>query len=296
MTPTRDARSYSWIRHLAGSLWLNHDPGRCWMAMYTCYYDASSTQLEKEKPLVVVGVLSTERRWLRFEREWGAVLKRFGVPYLHMKEFAHSVGPFAAFKGDEPRRAEFLGALVKAMKRNINKAFQYRLVPGAYGDLDREFELSETWGGPYAFTTSVTVNQTQFWFEEKYPKHQLAHVVEKGDPGQEDLYRLSPLDDNPVTIRPKIDKRTGEWFKPFQAADFFAYEARLNIGRHLAGETHVARQSLLLLRRRMPHQAYYFDLEYLREQFALQPEVWPRRRPTGTSEASPSADQPSGPE
>lgn len=52
----------------------------------------------------------------------GAVLARpeFDVPYLHMKEFAHSKpgSPFEAWKGDEPRRAAFLAALAKVIRQS----------------------------------------------------------------------------------------------------------------------------------------------------------------------------------
>ena len=89
-----EPRPHSVLRHLAWSIWLNYDPDKRLMAMYSCYYDASSSQDTATKPLVVVGLLSTMKKWLKGDKEWEGVLFDFGVPYLHMKEFAHSRGPF----------------------------------------------------------------------------------------------------------------------------------------------------------------------------------------------------------
>ncbi len=246
------------------------------MAMYACYYDASSSQSKSTKPLVVVGLLSTMKKWLRCESDWRGVLKDFGVPYLHMKEFAHSTGPFAAWKGDEAKRAEFLAHLIKLLKRRVNIVFQYRLVPDVFHKLDREYRLTEAWGNPYAFTAAVTIRLADEWFESAYPNDQVSHVVEKGDAGQGQLLgRFAGLRFAPA-LRPKVDQETGHHFIPFQAVDLMAYEARLNIERHLEGKEQVIRQSLAELRK-IPHRAYLCDEEVLRNVIVSDPEVYPAR-------------------
>jgi len=41
---------------------------------YTTYYDASGTQDSEAGAIAVLGIVSKVTRWLRFEKEWNAVL------------------------------------------------------------------------------------------------------------------------------------------------------------------------------------------------------------------------------
>jgi hypothetical protein len=61
----------------------------------------------------MAGYVATADSWLDIESKWVAVLACFGVPYLHMREYAHSeIGsPFESWKGDESKRSEFIAAL-----------------------------------------------------------------------------------------------------------------------------------------------------------------------------------------
>src|SRR2546422_1547727 len=264
------------LRHLAWSIWLNYDPDKCWMAMYTCYYDASSAQDSATKPLVVVGLLSTMKKWLKCENEWDAVLGEFELPYLHMKEFAHSVGPFAALKNDLDKRAEFLAGLIGVLKRRVNIIFQYRLVPEVFHKFDHEYTLREALGNPYAFTTMATIRLANEWFESHYPNDQIEHVVEKGDIGQAQLLaQFAGLPYAP-TLKPKIEPKTQRHLVPFQAVDLLAYEAYLNINRHLEGKKQVLRKSLAELRK-IPHCARLCDDEVMQNVIAQNPEALVKR-------------------
>ncbi len=237
------------------------------MAMYTAYYDASNKESDTDRPLVVVGLLSTVTSWARLEREWNEVLADFQVPYLHMREFAPCTKVFASWKRDEKRRAEFLEALARVTKRGVNKCFQLRLVPAAYIKLNAEFTLVEEFGGAYSFLTGVSYLKAGEWFRKNYPSHQIKHVVEAGDAGQGAfIVRASQLD-NPPVPQPKKDPVTGLVFPPFQAVDLLAYEGRLNIERHLNNDQRRARESLLMLRRLIPCDLRYFDEESLRADF-----------------------------
>ena len=46
--------------------------------------------------------------WDALQPKWRAALCDFGVPCLHMREFAHSTNAYAGWKNDEPKRREFL--------------------------------------------------------------------------------------------------------------------------------------------------------------------------------------------
>ena len=61
--------------------------------MYTVYGDASGSE-SREKATVVACFMNLANNWVDFDERWRKMLKEYEVPYLHMREFAHSVGPF----------------------------------------------------------------------------------------------------------------------------------------------------------------------------------------------------------
>jgi hypothetical protein len=56
--------------------------------------------------LVTVDVIAERGKWTRFDHRWQRILADEGVRSLHMKEFAHSTGQCASWKGEpvETRR------------------------------------------------------------------------------------------------------------------------------------------------------------------------------------------------
>jgi hypothetical protein len=100
-------------------------PGNALMAALKGYFDESGKENDPQfadSAISVAGYVTTVDSWLEIETKWDAVLKRteFAVPYLHMKEFAHSKpgSPFEEWKDDEPRRAAFLSALAQVIRQS----------------------------------------------------------------------------------------------------------------------------------------------------------------------------------
>jgi len=226
MTPTRGG--YSFIRHLAWSLLLNHDPKRCIVTAFTAHYDASGSEADKqpEDVLVVVGLLANEYKWLRFEREWLAVLKTYKVPYFHRKELGDDrrkgVGVYAKWANDEDTPRKFVRALVKVIRRQTHKTFCLGLVLEDYAYVNSIYQLREGVGSPYVLAAARCYDRVNAWGREHYPKNKSLHIFEEGDCGQKDFLKLAKtLGHRPQTM-PKKDKETGEWFIPFQGADLVA--------------------------------------------------------------------------
>jgi hypothetical protein len=72
--------------------------------MLTLYSDCSGSG-QDGGTTVVAGWLASGEMWHRFECEWAWILRRYEVPYFHMKEFAHSTGAFAVgWKGENDKR------------------------------------------------------------------------------------------------------------------------------------------------------------------------------------------------
>ena len=57
----------------------------------------------------MAGLLAQKRDWERVEEKWKATLKTFGIPYFHMKDFAHFRGFFVGWS--EQKRQQLLGKL-----------------------------------------------------------------------------------------------------------------------------------------------------------------------------------------
>lgn len=74
----------------------------------------------KQLPAVCTfaAVVATHDVWSRFERAWNAVMRQHGVPYLHMREFTQSVGPYEKWKSPdrEPERRAFLRDCLATVK------------------------------------------------------------------------------------------------------------------------------------------------------------------------------------
>ena len=61
------------------------------------------------------GYIGPADAWERFETGWKSVLDRFGVPYLHMREFKNPTGHYAHLLNDRERMALFFGALANVI-------------------------------------------------------------------------------------------------------------------------------------------------------------------------------------
>ncbi len=89
------------------------------MAILKGYFDESGKENDPEfqdSASSVAGCIGTAENWALIESGWARVLRDFEVPYLHMKEYAHSKGPFEAWKGQEDIRADFIEALVGSLQ------------------------------------------------------------------------------------------------------------------------------------------------------------------------------------
>ena len=86
--------------------------------MLRAFIDESGHSSDPHCRFVGMGALvAADESWQRFEEAWSAALTEFidGLPF-HMKDFAHSVGPYVSWK--EPRRRAFLKRLIDTIVQN----------------------------------------------------------------------------------------------------------------------------------------------------------------------------------
>jgi hypothetical protein len=108
--------------------------------MLTGYFDASGS--EDDLPAsVVAGFIQSVNAWAQFTDQWQEMLDDFRVPYLHMKEFNHSVKAFADWKGDGKKRAAFIESyrhhraqwMLEFCHSNNFRRFQFRNKNTSFG-------------------------------------------------------------------------------------------------------------------------------------------------------------------
>jgi hypothetical protein len=138
---------------------------------YTSYFDASGHP-DQQTVLTVGGFVSTVEKWKRFDKEWTAILKRYGVTAFHMTDFVAGWGEFSQFKNNSPLRKVFIDELTACIKKNVNKAFRTSVYIEDYNALDRIFALEEAVGRPYALCGTSCLYANWLWArKKKLPKN-----------------------------------------------------------------------------------------------------------------------------
>lgn len=192
--------------------------------MYRLYSDASGGT---EHPgVIVAGYFAHADAWELFDADWRLVLAKYGVPYFHMSEFAHSRGAFERWKGNERTRRNFLADLVSVIKHRALFGVACAVRHSAFVNVNQEFTLSEIFGNEYALCGRDCVAQAGVIGTRKGLEGQpVEYVFEDGDEGKQYLIRSLKRDKSAVPIFKPARLRNGEpGLTPLQAADFAAYE------------------------------------------------------------------------
>jgi hypothetical protein len=186
--------------------------------MFTAYFDASGNK--RSPVLTMAGFVSRVSKWDRFEREWLALLKSYGVSSLHMTEFVSAKGQFEGWKGDSARRKRFIDDAVACVKRNTNKGVATSVYISEYNEINAKFRLAEKAGTPYTMCGMMAIAMVRDWALKKGvdPK-QVLYMVEDGDEDQGELIERSNQDGYKVIRLTKADSQA------FQAGDMAAWKA-----------------------------------------------------------------------
>lgn len=143
MTPAR-SREYSPLRHLALSIWLNHDPKERYMANFTAYFDASGHPDAKGSAMFVSGFIAPISEWVKFEREWLSLLAEYGIKNpFHMAEFIACSEQFVGWKHNEKRQLEFYGRALKVIQRRTNRAISQGVIVDDFWKLVNEYVIPD---------------------------------------------------------------------------------------------------------------------------------------------------------
>ena len=171
---------YCGFEHLASTLWLGEYDGRNLMAMmYTGYFDASGKK-HSNKFVTVAGAVAPVNKWIRFVKDWSAVLSRESVTEFHATDFASCGGEYAGWT-DKKRRAAFLKDLGALVRRDTNKLFSVTVEVDAWNVVNKKYQLNEYLKSPYALAGSGAVLLVRKWARGKEIKTPIKYIFEDGD-------------------------------------------------------------------------------------------------------------------
>lgn len=276
---SRNETAYSVFRHLGSALWLTHDPCRSYFMVYNAYYDASSKEEVVSAPLVVAGIAANEAKWIQFESDWKRVLDTYGVEFLEMAACAQWFGrPYNTWERSEKLRAPFLAGLAEALTNATKQIVIVRIIPADFHAVNARYRLgSEQVPSAYPIAAIKCMALMEEMIASDSETRGIGHIVERGDTGQGALVALQ-VKGWPITVQPKQDPRTKEWFHPFGACDLVAYEYRKAIETKLAKGTHrFPFRGLLRALQKIPTRKVYISREDLTAMCEAKPDSYPRR-------------------
>ena len=245
--------------------------------MFTIYYDASGHEEDPSAGvLVITGFLATVNTWLTFERVWAEFLSRYGVPYLHMREYTQFAQPYDRWRSKRRKRGSFLGRAAQIIKAAQFRSFSAGFLLREYHSI---YPLYERLPGPYQLAAGAVLMSVVHWLTTHQPGEPYQHVFARGDTGQGPFRKQ--IEENaytnlgPITTRQWRDPTTGEYFHPFEPADYYAWEHRNLFNEYLGGKGARTRKSLEALEG-MPEHGLFMRRDRLIELCDLLNQ--PRRR------------------
>ena len=233
-------------------------------------FDASGQ--EESACLVVAGFIASHDDWASFDKEWLARLKKDGLTYFHMVDFANFRKQFAkGWEEDEPRRRRLLGDLVGIIKSHVYRLFSSSIEMNTFDTLSSENKKEYSFNAYVLAARSCAADVRRWQKREKFTPP-TAYAFEDGDGGKGMLEKRF-LEDNlskPVfklkkdTVQP--DGSTIRGYTPLQAADILAYELHKPHRDLLAGKPRIPRFRWALGELlRVPGEPGYYSPKHLRD-------------------------------
>jgi len=180
---------------------------------------------------VVAGWIASVEQWDHFEVDWNLFLISYKVPYLHMKEYSQSVGPFAKWKGSPHVRARFLHDAWEIIGSRVRKGLVCCVQDVLFNRINRFYRLDERFPSCYA----LAGRECMAWANRQATsaREEVRCIFDDGGPDKNGL--IDSVDIEPRLPRPVFEpsrdvpdrkRGTRRGRVQIQAADFLAYELR----------------------------------------------------------------------
>ncbi len=256
------------IERLARTLWSARyrSDGVFMMLAFASYWDASGNPAPNKR-MVVAGTAGPVSVWSQREIDWRLALIQYDVPYFHMKEFAHSKGPYSAVCWKSAgRREDFLKLLATIAAEGTMVGISRLVSQAVFDKANEKYELDKRFN-PYAICALECALRAKNHIRKLYSDNApIEYIFDQGDPGQgllltemerrglpAPIFRHS----KPVAGKPEIVPTV-----QLQIADFIAWELRkANVTQDEPGFKGY-RKSLQALRKpQLPTWKEYTNLE-----------------------------------
>jgi hypothetical protein len=157
--------------------------------MYTAYFDESGVH-HTSSAAVVAGSLSTDDRWVDFEREWQNLLATEVVKTLHRAHLENFRGEFRRDAGwDEKRRARLLCIAHDIIKRHTIFGVG-RAVVRADFEKAMPSAVRTVFGGPYGWLVQDCVVGIAHWAVDKRGAELVEYIFEAGARGRRRVEKM----------------------------------------------------------------------------------------------------------
>jgi hypothetical protein len=289
-------QNYSWLRHLVNALYGPHDPREVPVVALTAYFDGSRTDKPNPPPWVMAvgGFISSEGRWLWFEKRWSKLLAHFGLRYFQMREFTTFTGQFEGWREREPDRQEFIRRATNLIARTAWQSFAAAVLIDDWDFCNEGYALNENGLYPYPLCGLACIEHVQIWCQNRkrpYPLEQVIYVFEKDDPNQDDLRKNARTDFGIEIQTPKAlpDDPNVRPLGALQAADFAVWHYRNVVRKQEADELNDYREDFKLLFSRVPtypHHVHFSMAVHPHRSPTDEPELASLRNESDSDEAS----------
>ncbi|HEX8250641.1 MAG TPA: DUF3800 domain-containing protein [Pyrinomonadaceae bacterium] len=188
-----------------------------------------------QKFVGMAGLFAPSKNWEKFEKQWKETLEKFDIPFFHMKDFAHSTGFFKEWKGDEIKRRQLFGELMRTIKQNGALPFGCT-IPLDYYRQHPQY-LQDANKNPYYLAFMFCALLLSYMVEPfREDGETIAPVFAEQTEFQHEAMRFYQGLKRNGTISDLLDFpvfRPMQKFVPLQAADLVAYEVHKEAGRRL---------------------------------------------------------------
>jgi hypothetical protein len=154
----------------------NREPARLVAA-----FDAAGK--EDSDCVVVAGFISSNRDWNSFNAPWLDRLKKDGLDYFHMVDFAQSRKQFASGrKDDEERRRLLYGDLLDIIKSHVYRQFASVIEIGTFDTLSNENKKEYSLNAYTLAGRSCAADVRKWQVQERF-QPPTGYAFEDGDDG-----------------------------------------------------------------------------------------------------------------
>ena len=197
------------------------------------YFDESGNANDPQLAdcaFVVAGYVANDETWHRVESSWQNVLKshQYNVPYLHMREFAHSTkgSPFESWKNESNKRALFLADLAKVISESdlFGVCALIRLPDLSRFNSEKELALEPYSLAMFACLLELSINFPDVQIEtiwDRVEKHEQRISLARSYAANERYY---PKCGHGIATVPLAKRLSSKLVPALQIADFAAYE------------------------------------------------------------------------